>query len=258
MNKVKHLILLAAICAASLFIVQSAAAANPGDVVCSGAFPVSFSGTARNLIVKDQELGYGNCFVDGATITHDVIVEEDGYVALSNTTIGHDIVATKPQIVNTGFTEDGGGPVTVGHDVVIDGPLTDPFGNHTGDADINDLTVGHDLRITNLRADFEVGASNDDVGHDLVVSGNTTGICCGFGPITVGDNKVGHDLTVTNNTAPGGDFGWISVFENNVKHDATCAGNSPPESKNTPAEIGWFGRLVGPNVVGHHDSCDSD
>jgi hypothetical protein len=256
MYKVKHLILIAAIGAASLVVAQSAGASNPGDVVCSGAYPVSFSGTARNLIVKDQEAGFGNCFVDGATITHDVIVEQDGYIALSNTTIGHDLVATKPQIVNTGFTEDGGGPVTVGHDVVINGQQTDPFGNHTGDADLNDLTVGHDLRITNLLVDFELFASNDNVGHDLVVSGNTTGLCCGFGPIGVSDNRVGHDLVVSGNTAPGGDFGWITVFENTVKHDATCVGNSPPERKNTAAELGWFGRTVGPNVVGNNDSCD--
>jgi hypothetical protein len=75
-------------------------------------------------------------------------------------------------------------------------------------------------------------------------------------PDRVGDNSVGHDLTVTSNTAPGGDFGWISVFENVVRHDAICADNSPPVSRNTPAEIGWFGRLVGPNIVGKRNTCD--
>ena len=257
MYKVKYLVLIAAACTASLVGAQGAAAGSPGDVVCSGAFPVSFSGTARNLIVKDQEAGHGNCIVDGATITHDVIVEQDGFVALSNTTIGHDIVATKPQVVGTGVTPDGGeGPVTVGHDVVINGQETDPLGNHTCCEDINNTRVGHDLRITNLLVDFELGVSNDDVGHDLVVSGNTTGICCGFGPILVGDNNVGHDLAVTSNTAPGGDFGWISVFENTVRHDATCAGNTPPESKNSPGQLDFLGRSVGPNHVGHNDGCD--
>ena len=252
MYKVKHLLLITAVCAASLFVVQSAAASS-SDVVCSG----TFFGTAKNLIVKDQ-LANGNCYVDGATITHDLIVEENGFVNVFNTTIGHDLNATKPQVVVTGFTEDGGGPVSVGHDVVLNGPLTDPFGNHSCCLDVNDLTAGHDIRITNLLADFEIGVNDDDAGPDVVVSGNTTGICCGFGPIIVGDNNVGHNLVVTNNTAPGGDFGWITVFENTVNHDATCTNNSPPESKNTAAEIGWFGRLVGPNIVGHNDSCDSD
>jgi hypothetical protein len=122
MYTVKYLLLIAAACAASLVGAQGAAAGSPGDVVCSGAFPVSFSGTARNLIVKDAEAGHGNCVVDGATITHDVIVEQDGFVLLSNTTIGHDIVATEPQVVGTGTApDDGEGPVTVGHDVVING-----------------------------------------------------------------------------------------------------------------------------------------
>jgi hypothetical protein len=252
MNKVRHLVLIATACAATLILAQSAAA-SPPDVVCSGAFPVSFSGMARNLIVP---AGLQYCGVDGATIEHDLVVEEGAYVSVSNTTIGHNLTASKPGGVITGFTEDGGGPVNIGHDVVISGPFTDEFGNNSCCPDLNDLTVGHDLRITNLLVSFEIAASNDDVGHDLVVSGNTTGICCGFGPIAVSENSVGHNLIVTNNTAPGGDFGWITVFENQVKHDATCAGNSPPESKNTPAEIGWFGRLVGPNIVGHIDSCD--
>jgi hypothetical protein len=249
MYKVKHLLLVAAIAAASLVGAQSAAASSPGDVVCSKAF----SGTARNLIVTNAS---GNCIVDGATITHDLIVEENGFVNVFNTAVAHDLIATKPSVVTTGFTEDGGGPVTVGHDVVITGPLTDQFGNHTCCPGINDATVGHDLRITGLLVDFELFVQRDSVRHDLVVTGNTTGICCGFGPIAVGDNDVGHDLVVTNNTAPGGDFGWISVFENTVKHDATCADNSPPESKNSPAELGWFGRSVGPNIVGNNDSCD--
>jgi hypothetical protein len=252
MNKVRHLVLIAVACAATLFFAQSAAA-SPPDVVCSGAFPVSFSGTARNLIVP---AGLQYCGVDGATIEHDVVVGEGAFVSVSNTTIGHDLTASKPGGVITGLTGDGGGPVSIGHDAVINGPFSDEFGNHSCCPDINDLTVGHDLRITNILVDFEIFVSRDNVGHDLVVSGNTTGICCGFGPIAVGDNKVSHDLVVTNNTAPGGDFGWITVFENEVGHDATCAGNSPPESKNTPAEIGWFGRLVGPNIVGHTDSCD--
>lgn len=252
MNKIRHLLLIAVACAPTLIFAQSAAA-SPPDVVCSGAFPVSFSGTANNLIVP---AGLQYCGVDGATITHDLIVEKGAFVSVSNTTIGHDLTASKPGNVGTGFTEDGGGPVSVGHDVVVSGAFADQYGNHSCCPDLNDLTVGHDLRMANLLVDFEVGVSNDDVGHDLVVNRNTTGICCGFGPIIVGDNTVGHDLVVANNTAPGGDFGWITVFENQVKHDATCADNSPPESKNTPAEIGWFGRLVGPNIVGHNDSCD--
>jgi hypothetical protein len=99
-------------------------------------------------------------------------------------------------------------------------------------------------------------AHNDRVAHDLVVTGNSTGFCCGFGPIDVGDNSVGHDLVVTDNTTTGGDFGWISVYENTVGRDATCANNSPPESKNSPGQLDFLGRTVGPNLVARNDSCD--
>jgi carbonic anhydrase/acetyltransferase-like protein (isoleucine patch superfamily) len=248
MYKVKHLLLVAALAAASLVVSQTATA-GPSSVQCSG----TFSGTATDLVVTGANVG---CNLVGATITHDVVVGENAYLSAANTTIGHDLVASKPGGIITGFTEDGGGPVKVGHDVLISEPLTDQYGNHSCCPDLNDLTVGHDLRITNLLADFEIGADNDNVGHDLVVSGNSTGLCCGFGPIIIGDNNVGHDLVVTDNTTAGGDYGWISVFENTVGRNATCAGNSPTASKNSPGQIDFLGRTVGPNLVGNTDSCD--
>jgi hypothetical protein len=248
MYKVKHLLLLAGVSAA-FFVVGQSAAAGASNVVCSGVF----SGTAKNLTVPT---GGRNCYLMGATITHDVIVQENGFLNAEGTTIGHDLIASKPQAVGTGVANDVQGPVDVGHDIVISGPLTDQFGNHTCCSDVNDTTIGHDLRVTNVLVDFEIDVRNDNVGHDLVVTGNSTGLCCGFGPIDVGDNSVGHDLVVSANTTAGGDFGWISVFENNVGHDATCANNSPPESKNSPGQLDFLGRSVGPNVVRHNNSCD--
>jgi hypothetical protein len=88
------------------------------------------------------------------------------------------------------------------------------------------------------------------------VTGNSTGICCGFGPIDVGDNSVGRDLIVSDNATAGGDFGWISVYENTVERDATCSNNSPTESKNSPGQLDFLGRSVEPNHVGRNDGCD--
>lgn len=244
--------LVASVCATFAVVGLQTAAAAPDTVTCSGRF----SGTARDLIVPNQlTTGAKNCLLMGATITHDVIVEEDGFVNAENTTIGHDLIASKPSVVSTGNANDVAGPVTVGHDIVISGSLTDQFGNHTCCPDINDATVGHDVRITGLLTDFELEVQGDSIGHDLVLSGNATGFCCGFGPIWAGDNTVGHDLVVTDNTAPGGDFGWISVFENHVGHDAICSGNSPAVSRNTQPELDWFGRSVGPNEADHSNSC---
>jgi hypothetical protein len=245
----KRFLMPAVVAAAFLLVALQQAAAGSGAVQCSG----TFSGTAKDLVVTGANVG---CNLVGATITHDVVVGENAFLIAANTTIGHDLVASKPGGIITGFTEDGGGPVKVGHDVLISGPLTDQYGNHSCCPDLNDLTVGHDLRITNLLADFEIGVQNDNVGHDLVVSGNSTGLCCGFGPIFIGDNSVGHDLVVSDNTTTSGDFGWISAYENTVGHDATCANNSPPASKNSAGQIDFLGRTVGPNLVGHNDSCD--
>jgi hypothetical protein len=252
----KKVLVLALSCAALSVIGLQSAAAAPGTVVCSS----KFSGTAVNLIVPAGP----NCLLMGATITHDVIVEENGFLNAESTTIGHDLIATKPSAVGTGDANDVVGPVSIGHDVIVRGGLTDQLGNHTCCVDFADTTVGHDLRLTGLLVDFEIGVGlgpdptfeGNTIGHDLVVSGNTTGICCGFGPILVGGNKVGHDVRVTDNTTAGGDFGFISVFQNQIGHDAICSGNSPAVTRNTQGQLDFLGRSVGPNEVKHDDSCN--
>jgi hypothetical protein len=238
----KVLVTASVVVGAFLLVALQTAAAGAGATRCSG----TFSGTASDLIVPAN----GFCILDGATITHDVVVESNGFMMAANTTIGHDLAASKPQQVWTGFTDDGGGPVKVGHDIVISGLLTDQFGNHTCCPGINDTSVGHDLRVTGVLVDFELGVHNDDVGHDLVVSGNTTGLW-----IDVGDNSVGHDLVVSGNTAVGLGFGWISAYENVVRHDAICSENAPAEGRNSQDQLDFLGRTVGPNLVGHDDSC---
>lgn len=248
MYGLKHLLFVVAVAAACLVIAQSATA-GPSSVQCRG----TFSGTAKDLVVTGANVF---CNLVGATITHDVFVGENAFLSAADTTIGHDLVGSKPGGIITGYTEDGGGPVKVGHDVLISGALTDQYGNHSCCPDLNDLTVGHDLRITDLLTDWELFVHGNKVGHDLVVSGNSTGLCCGFGPVDVGDNSVGHDLEVTNDTTTGGDYGWISAYENTVGHDATCADNSPTESKNSPGQLDFLGRSVGANVVSSADTCD--
>lgn len=234
----------AAVATALLAIALQPAAADSGPVQCSG----TFSGTAKDLVVSGANVF---CNLVGATITHDVVVGENAFLKAANTTIGHDLAASKPGGIITGFTEDGGGPVTVGHDVVISGPLTDQYGNHSCCPNINDASIGHDLRFTGLLVDFELGAHNDDVGHDLVATDNSAGLW-----IDVGDNRVGHDLVVTGNTGATLGFGWISAYENVVGHDAVCSVNLPAASRNSQDQFDFLGRLVGPNLVGHDDSCD--
>ncbi|HZU59877.1 MAG TPA: hypothetical protein VE983_02870 [Solirubrobacteraceae bacterium] len=220
---------------------QGTAIGSPGDVQCTGAF----SGTARDLIVPANT----QCIVDGATITHDLIVEQNGALAVENTTIGHDLTAHQAQNIETGFGGGNPGPVTVGHDVRIQGSDA-PSGIAY---DVCDTSIKHDLQIsqTNVQFEIEVGDKGtqldefcalsasppDQIGHDLVVSGNTAG------RFDIGDNTVGHDLVVQNNTATTD----IDVSDNTVGHDAVCGSNTPPVSKDGPED--------GPNHAGHSNSC---
>jgi hypothetical protein len=87
----KRITLVALVGATFAVVGLQTAAAAPGTVTCSGRF----SGTARDLIAPNQlTTGAKNCLLMGATITHDVIVEENGFVAAENTTIGHDLIAS--------------------------------------------------------------------------------------------------------------------------------------------------------------------
>src|SRR5579884_3006989 len=126
---------------------QGTAIGSPGDVQCTGAF----SGTARDLIVPANT----QCIVDGATITHDLIVEQNGALAVENTTIGHDLTAHQAQNIETGFGGGNPGPVTVGHDVRIQGSDA-PSGIAY---DVCDTSIKHDLQIsqTNVQFEIEVG-----------------------------------------------------------------------------------------------------
>src|SRR4051812_37769959 len=141
---------LGAIVTAALVVALQGLAAGPGDVVCSQATN-EFSGSARDLVVPAD----GKCNVANATIAHDLLVRPGGALRLARTTIGHDVVATRPHTVQTGETGPPpapSGPVSVGHDFVIDGsPAGEAFHG------LCDLTVGHDLRVVNTTVDLGIG-----------------------------------------------------------------------------------------------------
>src|SRR5437764_4593524 len=157
----KKVLVLALSCAALSVIGLQSAAAAPGTVVCSS----KFSDTAVNLIVPAGH----NCLLMGATITHDVIVEENGFLNAESPTIAPDLIATKPSAVGTGDANDVVGPVSIGHDVIVRGGLTDQLGKHPCCVDLPDTTVGHDLRLTGLLVDFEIGVG---LGPDPTFAGN--------------------------------------------------------------------------------------
>jgi hypothetical protein len=142
-----------------------------------------------------------------------------------------------------------GGPVSVGHDVQISGS---PAGNPFVFDGICDLTVEHDMRVTNRSVTLGFGIASlgsaflglpgDTIGHDLVVTGNTAVADNRFGSsLRVGDDHVGHDLVFSDNT--GNVPGTLMVTNDVVGHDLICSGNSQPVS------------VLDPNTAGHLDTC---
>lgn len=286
-STVRRALVLSASLGTCLLVAAGGSAAGAGDITCPQDTN-SFTGTAYNLIVPID----GFCGITGATITHDLVVEENAGAETSQTTIGHDaivgenaeadlsrttvghdlnatgpasvmhlelativhdVLASRPASVQTGRNgpNSPGGPVDIGHDLVIDGsPAGAPF---VFDG-ICSATVGHDLRMTNrsVTLGFNIGdncAGNgrtpDTIGHDLIVTGNSA-LSGFFGPsaLEVGGNHVGHDLVFSANSAVPG--GHLEVADNTVGHDAICSSNSPAPTGD-PGD--------GANVAGHTNGC---
>jgi hypothetical protein len=280
----RKVLCVAALAVGGLVVGLPNASAATGDVTCTDAF----AGTARNVIIPAEN----GCDLSGATVTHDVLVGSDSGVFaeglsvghdivlvgpgdlevggatighdvnagpgssihLERTTIGHDLTALQPDTVQSGHNapDSPGGPVRVGHDVLISGSSDSDF---VFDG-ICSMTVGHDFRLTNRSVTFGIGLGDNcvffgeqgnTIGHDLIVTGNSALAtdCCGPSTIEVGGNQIGHDLIFTNNTALEG--GFLEVSDNTVAHDAICEGNSPPVGSPEPFD--------GPNTVGGRNTC---
>jgi hypothetical protein len=194
--------------------------------------------------------GDGGADLGGVKVEHDYVLSDGAGTHMERTTIGHDFVATEPSTVQTGKIDQDspGGPVTVGHDVRISGsPADNPF---VFDG-ICDLTVDHDMRVTNRSVTLGFGIASfgcqflglpgDTIGHDLVVTGNTA-VASQYGSsLRVGDNQVGHDLIFSGNT--GNDPGTLIVTNNVVGHDLICSSNSQPVT------------VFDPNTAGHRNTC---
>jgi hypothetical protein len=190
--------------------------------------------------------GDGGADLANAHIGHDYLLSDGAGTHMERTTIGHDLAASQPRTVQTGQIgpDTPGGPVDVGHDVVIDGsPADNPF---VFDG-ICDLSVGHDMRVTNRTVTLGFGIASagcessgqpgNTIGHDLVVTGNTAANGF-FGPssLRIGDDRVVHDLIFSGNTAVTG--GHLEVTNNVVGHDALCSSNTPAVTATEPNTAG--------------------
>ena len=241
---------------------RTAAASSSHNVRCSG----TFSGTATNVIVPAGQ----SCLIDNAIITHDVVAEPDASVAVVNSSIGHDLSADHPALVETGFqsgvppfVNTTPGPVQIGHDLSISGSAGATDANPPVGFDICDTTIDHDLTISgaNVPNEIQVGdkgtgpdfeycqfaaAAPNTVRHDLTVVNNQVG------RIDIGNNSISHDMTVSGNsvTAPSPLYSTIDVSDNTVGHTARCKDNNPQVSPATRD-----GTEDGPNSAPQDDGC---
>jgi hypothetical protein len=193
--------------------------------------------------------GDGGSDMAGVRIGHDYLLADGAGTHMERTDIGHDFVATAPSTVQTGkiAPDTPGGPVTVGHDVLISGSPPNPF---VFDGICN-LHVGHDMRVTNRSVTLGfgiassgcafIGQPGNAIGHDLVVTDNTAVLSRFGSSLRVGDNHVGHDLIFSGNT--GNEPGTLIVTNNVVGHDALCSSNSQPVT------------VFSPNVASHLNTC---
>jgi len=178
-------------------------------------------------------------------------VQANALLVANNTTVGRDLTASKPFLIQFGYGGSPSGPVKVGRDLKISGSDA-PNGFYI---DVCDTTVGRDLRITDSVTQQEIMVGDtgefcagspsppDTIGRDAIITGNTVGTSPFNRFVDVGNNSVGRDLTVSGNTAPG----FIDVSDNTVSRDANCSANTPSPSKDGPDD--------GPNSAGRHNTC---
>jgi len=250
----KRLTIAAATLAACLAAPLASSAGGPGTVTCPQDTQ-TFTGAAGTLIVPAD----GYCAITDATIGGDLILQDGAGADLANVTIGRDLL---------GGVDAGAGiaSTTIGRDLSLQGG--------DGGADVSDTKIGRDYLLssgagthmerTSIGHDFsasepstvQTGKNSPDdpggpvaVGHDFLIDGSPAdnpfvfdGVC---------DLHVGHDLRVTNRSVTLG-FGFAAFGcrvtgqpGNVVAHDLVVSGDTAVASP--------FGSSlrVGDNQVGH-------
>lgn len=170
----KRLMILGATLAASLAAPLASSAGGPGTVTCPQDTQ-TFTGTARTLIVPTN----GYCAITNATITGDLILQDDAGADLLTVSVGHDMrggVDAGAGIVNT----------TIGHDLSLQGG--------DGGAELSDTKIGHDYSLT---AGAGTQMQRTTIGHDFTASQPSTVQTGRNGPDDAGGPvSVGHDFLI--------------------------------------------------------------
>ena len=190
----------------------------------------------------------------GATITRDLIVQDDAGGEFTDTTVGRDIVFGDyagalilrshigHDIVAGGI--DSGADIfesTVGHDFVA-------RGEESG-FDLNLSTVGHDMLLLGLGGGTHMGAST--IGHDFFASRPQTVQTGHNAPDTPGGPvNIGHDFTIEG--SPDLPFVFDGICDLNVGRDLSMT------DRTVNLGIGARQPVRGNGAAGEHDRTRPD
>ncbi|HXB17083.1 MAG TPA: hypothetical protein VNV44_15210 [Solirubrobacteraceae bacterium] len=231
---------------------------NPNDNTDSTVF----QGTAQNLVVP---AGHA-CVIAGAKITKNVTLESGSTFGAIGSTIGRDLISNGASVVTTGVYQTPGGkgpePVLVRHDIVLNGSsynldFCDTTVGHNFTA--NGLQNAYELQIgdsskNNLDYTDDFYSCQEfslsppvTINHDLTITNSK------FGLLDVSNDTIGRNLTVTGNTTtyssegylPAGQGTWVA--NDSIGKIATCSGNSP--------ELASAGPDAQQNTAGKTNNC---
>jgi hypothetical protein len=208
----------AALLGMAVFAVPASADTTP--TTCPNGF-LGVLNAPQDLVVP---AGSSCGLTEGSTIGRDVIVNQGGSFFVGGITIGRDLIADHPNLIELGDPNNGSTETVVGRDVTItDTTGTLPFGQF-----ICQTQVGRNLTVTGTvtGAAWDIGTPlfancarnstpGDSIGADGVFTNNAV-------TISVGSSTFGHDLTFTGNTGSSND-----LISNVISHDCNQSGNHP-------------------------------
>ena len=203
---------------------------NPwGNYTCPNGFLGELNVTGNLLVPAGSSCG----LTQGSTIGGDVTVQQGGSFYIGGTTIGHDLNANQPNLIELGDVNNGG-TVVIEHDVNINGTTgTLPFGEF-----ICQTKIGHNLTVSGTQPGtpgwdigfpepFNCGRNStpgDSIAGDATFNNNAGAY------LDVGDSSFGHDLTYNGNT---GSFNDLT--NNTIAHNCSQSGNHPYDGSGNTA-----------------------
>lgn len=214
----------------AVFALPASAATISGDFTCPNGFLGVLNVTGNLTVPANSSCG----LTQGSTIGNDVTIDQGGSFFIGGTTIGHDLNANHPNLIELGDPNNGTTATVIGHDVNINGTTgTFPFGEF-----ICQTQIGHNLTVQGTApgtTGWDIGfpepfncarnsTPGDSIAGDATFSNNAGAY------LDVGDSTFGHDLTYNGNTGI-----FDNLTDNSIVHNCTQSNNHPYDGSGNTA-----------------------